>query len=125
MCESRDIRYVHYMEHPEYPHVLGVGQVCASHMEEDYTAARSREKKAKSVAQRRANWMSTEWRESSKGNHYINRQGFNIVLFSGYEGWAYRVARRETEQQWRFFGFSTEDEAKAAAFERFVDLQSS
>ena len=39
MCEKQRIRYVHYMEHPGYPGVLGVGKVCASHMEEDYKSA--------------------------------------------------------------------------------------
>jgi len=29
MCESVDIRYVHYMEHPDYPATLAVGCVCA------------------------------------------------------------------------------------------------
>ena len=33
MCETQSIRYVHYMGHPNYPDVLGVGSVCAGHME--------------------------------------------------------------------------------------------
>ena len=36
MCESVEIRYVHLMEHPDYPETLGVGCICAEHMEEDY-----------------------------------------------------------------------------------------
>ena len=31
MCEHADIRYVHYMAHEDYPQVLDVGCVCASH----------------------------------------------------------------------------------------------
>lgn len=66
--------------------------------------------------------MSTEWNESMKGNHYINRQGFNIVLFSRFDGWAYRITDRETEESWPAFRFGTEEDAKAAAFERFMML---
>ena len=33
MCETQDIRYIHYMEHPEYSHILEVGCVCAENME--------------------------------------------------------------------------------------------
>lgn len=32
MCESVDVRYVHYMEPPHYPETLAVGCVCAEHM---------------------------------------------------------------------------------------------
>ncbi len=31
MCEGQVIRYVHAMEHPEYPGTLSVGCVCAGH----------------------------------------------------------------------------------------------
>ena len=33
MCETQSIRYVHHMEHHDYPDVLGVGRVCAEKME--------------------------------------------------------------------------------------------
>ncbi len=29
MCENQDIRYVHQMQHPDYPHILECGCVCA------------------------------------------------------------------------------------------------
>ena len=123
MCETQSIRYVHHMEHPEYASVLGAGRVCASHMEEDYEAAHGREKKAKNLSKRRANWMSTEWKESSRGNHYINRQGFNTVLFRRNGCWAYRIEERESGQKWPKSGFATEDDAKLAAFKQFIALQ--
>ena len=122
MCETQAIRYVHYLEHPDYPDVLGVGSVCAENMEEDYTAARERETKARSLAERRARWMKTEWRTSRKGNPYINRQGFNIALYRVPRGWAYRIRERESERSWRGSGHASVDEAKLAAFDRFVDL---
>ena len=54
MCEHAEIRFVHYMEHKDYPEVLGVGCICASNMEEDYTAAAEREQELRSRARRRA-----------------------------------------------------------------------
>ena len=123
MCESQSIRYVHYMEHPDYGDVLGVGSVCAGHMEEDYTAAQERERRAKSKANRRTSWMQAQWKESAKGNPYINRNGFNVVVYARSGRWAYRIEERQTGQSWSESGFASEDDAKLAAFERYVDLQ--
>ena len=91
MCETQSIRYVHHMEHPAYPHVLSVGRVCAGNMEEDYAGARHREQQAKSLPGRRSRWMKARWRQSPRGNLYINRNGFNIVLYQRFDGWAYRI----------------------------------
>jgi hypothetical protein len=41
MCESQAVRFVHYMEHDDYPEVLEVGCVCAGHMEQDLEGARA------------------------------------------------------------------------------------
>ena len=123
MCETQSIRYVHYMEHPDYGDVLGVGSVCAGHMEEDYMAAQERERQAKSKTNRRRNWLQAKWNESAKGNHYINRNGFNIVVYQRSGRWAYRIEERQTEQSWSELGFASEDDAKLAAFERHADLK--
>ena len=123
MCETRRIRYVHYMEHQDYGEVLGVGAVCARNMEDDYTAALEREKRAQSKARRLTTWMNGKWRTSAKGNSFINRNGFNIVLYRGYGGWAYQIKEREGEQSWSKSGFASKEKAKLAAFERFIELQ--
>ena len=81
MCEFAECRYVHYMEHPDYPQVLGVGCVCAEHMEEDYVAPREREKRMRSRASRRSRWLSRQWRTSGKGNPSLNSDGYNIVVY--------------------------------------------
>jgi hypothetical protein len=52
MCESVQIRFVHLMEHPDYAETLGVGCICAEHMEQDYIGPRLREKKLQSKARR-------------------------------------------------------------------------
>jgi hypothetical protein len=111
------------MEHPDYPDMLGVGSVCAGNMEEDYAAAQERERRAISIATRRKRWMEAEWRESARGNAFINRDGFNIVLYLRSGRWAYRIEESQTEEQWSVSGFASKDDAKLAAFNRFVDLR--
>lgn len=122
MCETQPIRYVHRMEHPTYADVLRVGSVCAGRMEEDYATAQQREKEARATAKRRTKWMQAQWRESAKGNSYINRNGFNIVIYPHARGWSYRILHRQTEEVWTDSGFTSKNDAKLAAFECYVNL---
>lgn len=81
MCESVDVRYVHYMQHPNYPETLAVGCVCAEHMEDDYVRPKQREAGLRLVARRRKSWAGKKWRISQLGNHFINIEGFNLFPF--------------------------------------------
>ena len=56
MCENQEIRYVHQMQHPNYPDILDCGCVCAGKLEEDYAAASKRESDSKNVTIRRRPW---------------------------------------------------------------------
>lgn len=122
MCETQSIRYVHHMEHPTYPHALGVGRVCAENMEGSHVAAQRREQRARSLPSRRSRWMKAQWRQSQLGNLYINRNGFNIVLYERPDGWTYRIKQRDSGHLWYGTTYATRDEAKLAAFERFMAL---
>lgn len=116
MCESVDIRYVHYMEHPDYPETLAVGCVCAEHMEEDYARPRAREKDLRRLAARRKSWRERKWRTSQAGNAYINTEGFNLTVYHGTEGYRISVSRRgTTKRQAGRKWYSSDQEAKAAA----------
>ena len=124
MCETKSIRYVHYMEHPDYPDRLGVGCICASHMEQDYAAAKNREKQLKNVAQRRKKWPRRKWKESAKGNSYINTDGFNIVLYKRIAMWQCGFTNRETQE--KFYPqkeYATLEQAKLAAFDHLISLK--
>ncbi len=50
MCETQEIRYVHYMQHPRFEGLIGAGCDCASRMSEDYEGAKDRERVAKNRA---------------------------------------------------------------------------
>lgn len=124
MCETQTIRYVHYMQHPDYEGVLGVGCVCAERMEENYTAPKERENQLRQKAPRLTKWMQREWRRSSKGNAFINHMGFNIVLYRSRNGWTYQVTNRETKETRHKSGFRTEDRAKRSSFDCFEEMRS-
>ena len=117
MCRSQHIRYVHYMEHPDYPDQLGVGCVCAEKMSGDYTNPRLREKKIQSKAGRRSRWLTRNWRTARSGNPYLKVDGVLVVIFR------FKQGRRSGKYGYKIgenFGdgsFNTEDEAKLAAFD--------
>ena len=80
MCGKEHIRFVHTLEHDDYES-LDVGCICAGKMENDYEGARRREAKFRNRAARKAKWLGRKWRWSAKGNHYINADGHNLVVF--------------------------------------------
>lgn len=125
MCEAQEIRYIHYMTHPDHHEILGVGCVCAEHMEEDYAAPRRRERLLRNSAERKRRWLSRNWRTSTKGNAYLNTDGFNITIFEMRGGtWGGVLTDRESGQS---IGskrrYATEDQAKLAAFDGMVYLK--
>ncbi|MCW3477773.1 hypothetical protein [Limobrevibacterium gyesilva] len=98
MCETQEIRYVHHMQHPHYPDVLGCGCVCAGHMEEDYEGARQREKVLRNASARRRKWLTRGWRVSRNGNPFLNVDGYNVVVYPAGQGWGFRVSNRVTDK---------------------------
>lgn len=124
MCEIQEIRYVHHMEHPDYPHSLAVGCVCAENMEDDYVSPRLRERRLRNAAARKRKWLSRTWRESARGNDYLNTDGYNIVIFPRGSGWAARIRHRESDRsQDSRKTFPTADAAKLAAFDALIFLK--
>lgn len=124
MCEVQPIRYVHYMEHPDYPEELRVGCVCAGHMQEDYEAARMRERGIKNAARRRGNWLNRKWRTSIKGNPYLNTDGFSIVLYQEGDVWSGVITNTTTSKKYYARRrYRTLDRAKLAAFDGMLFLK--
>ena len=124
MCETQEIRFVHYMEHPDYSMSLGVGCVCAQHMEQDYKAPQKRERALRNTAARRRRWITRSWSMSVKANDYLNTDGFNIIIFRRGRGWSFRISIRSTG--WSRSAkkvFETQDKAKLAAFDAMIYLK--
>lgn len=124
MCEEQKIRYVHYMTHPDFDGTLAVGCICAGHMEENPQAAKAREKTLQNIAKRKANWLSRNWRRSTKGNEYLNVDGMNVVVYPKGTKWAARISDRHTDQSITSKqSYSTSDAAKLAAFDKMIELR--
>lgn len=118
MCESQEIRYVHFMQHDAYPHVLEVGCVCAGNMEGDLLAARRRDATMLSRAGRRARWLSRSWRVSVKGNEWIRSDGFRVIVRMVDGHWAVSIASEEDNSvRHGRRRYRTSAQAKLAAFD--------
>src|SRR5208282_3408021 len=125
MCESVQIRYVRYMEHPDYSETLGVGCICAEHMEQDYVGPRLREQNLRSKSQRRKTWRKRNWHVSAKGNLYLNMEGFNLAVFeisdAGHQRWGLKVTHRESGRtQFGKRRYASEEAAKHAALDALI-----
>lgn len=121
MCENVEIRYVHEMQHPDYSGTLSVGCICAEHMEEDYVRPKEREKQLKSAARRRKTWAKRAWSQSSKGNLYINIDGFNITVFPKRAVWALSITNRLTDKTRKGIrSYPTQLAAQAAGFDALL-----
>jgi hypothetical protein len=118
MCETRDIRYVHEMAHPEYEGYLEVGCVCAEHMEAVSSAPRLRERRLQNQAMRRRKWCTRRWYESYSGQQELRTNGWEFSIFPFKGGWSAIVThaasgfRRPSRRY-----YATADDAKLAAFD--------
>lgn len=112
MCGNERIRFVHVMVHDAVPGPLRVGSVCAGKMTDDYEAARRREERLRSRAGRQKRWLSRAWRQSQKGNPFINVDGHNVGIHRTRGGWGYRIDDRFGTRS-----FASSDEAKLALFD--------
>lgn len=122
MCESQTIRYVHHMQHPNYSEVLGVGCVCAGHMEEDVAAARGREVSMRSRASKRKRWLSRKWKTSVKGNPWIIANGYRITIYRRDSGWATLIAQGDEPPMYSRRNFPAREQAQLAAFDHITKL---
>lgn len=123
MCESQTIRYVHHMEHPDYPEVLAAGCVCAGHMEGSLTAARNRESSMRSRTAKRARWLDRKWKVSAKGNPTIKADGFRVTVYQRGSGYGATIAAVDgSTLQHARRNYPSQDQAKLAAFDHITRL---
>lgn len=79
-CWKEQIRFVHYLSHPDWKSVIAVGRICANELSGDKSADDA-EQRLRNRSQRRANFPKLKsWRTSAKGNHWIEYQGHHIVV---------------------------------------------
>ena len=105
MCEVKEIRYVHVMEHPD-GHRLGAGCECAGKMEGSPDAPVRRERSKRNREKRLANWMRHTWKAYPSGTLTRNKNGCRCVLIPGSNGlWnglvVYPNGKKQWAQRWR------------------------
>jgi hypothetical protein len=123
MCEAQPIRYVHYMKHPDYKEILGVGCVCAGNMENDYLRAKQRDDFMKSRMDKRKRWLSRNWKISSNGNDFIKSDGYIVVMKQNGILWSATIAKdNSNDWKWSRRKYESEDMAKLAAFDYLTKL---
>lgn len=87
MCGNEKIRFVHIMEHPEYPNELRVGCVCAEKMSGDYVNPRKAEDTLRKRALRRKNFNNKDWNfNPAKRTHSKKYKGEYITIMESWNG---------------------------------------
>lgn len=125
MCEQQLIRYVHLMEHPEYPHILRVGCVCAENMSDDYKQPKSLERKAKNRNRYIRDWMEVKWLIDRSGQHFCRKgnRKFGVTLQEGKSDCRYRIFALPSKKLLATErGFDTLDDAKLGSCKKFRQL---
>ncbi|MDC3959038.1 hypothetical protein [Polyangium jinanense] len=92
MCGNENVRYVHWMHHPEHVPDLRVGCVCAEKMADGYEGV-SRERRLKNRAARRAKWVKRYWPQRLISDRPIvvgmqlKTQGYKFCIVPVTGGW--------------------------------------
>lgn len=123
MCGNERIRFVHLMQHPDYPHELRVGCVCAEKMSDDYVNPRKAEDTLRKRASRRKNFNNKEWRFNPEKQTYSKKYKGEYITIkkSRYGNFGIFFAN---ERFWNYNGkkFYSFESAERAAFEIFEEL---
>ncbi|MBR5444930.1 MAG: UvrD-helicase domain-containing protein, partial [Clostridia bacterium] len=113
MCGHQIIRYVHVMQHPDYPRTIGAGCVCAGRMEGDIEAARQRENDFKNRLARLETFLALPRKRSRNGHEYVKYKGEIITLLEDkYKKGQWKTAFRNRYSQ----PYPTKEEALRAVF---------
>lgn len=112
MCEVKEIRFVHIMEHPDGLS-LGAGCVCAGKMEGSPTASSRRERLHRNCSKRLANWMDHTWKEHPSGTLTRTKHGCRCVLIPRNRGmWDGLVVHPDGREQWARHRRSLDDQKR-------------
>jgi hypothetical protein len=106
------------MKHPDLEEQFNVGCVCAEKMSGDSVGPKQRETKLRNRSIRKMRWLTRKWRVSSKGNSFLNVDGYNMGVHQNKTGrWGYRIDDKFSSKT-----YSSKDEAKLALFDAFWAL---
>lgn len=128
MCGKEEIRYVHFMEHPDVDGTVSTGCICAEKLEDEYgherSRARRREARLKSAAGRRSRWPDLQgWRRSQKGNVHIRKGGRHVVIFASGSRFKFLIEGTKGSRYFSPRSYGDVEEAKLSAFDELTCQQ--
>ena len=125
MCETMEIRFVHYMQHPDHDEDLACGCIRAGNMEGDLVGADRRDKRMRSASRRRITWPDRSgWHESQNGNLTIRANGFRVTVFSKNGQFSALVKdAAEDAPVWARRTYPTVRAAQLAAFDQMIWME--
>ena len=80
LCKCTRVRYVHVMEHPQFPRTLSTGCICAGLLEDDVLGAKKREREARCRYQRKTNYLKKEWSAASEKRWELRYKRRKLVI---------------------------------------------
>ena len=90
MCGQINIRYLHYLEHPEVDEIIGVGCECARKLCNEYVDFAQHEKDLRNKFNRKRNFLKQPWitKTSKNGKEYISLRykGQTVCIIAGQYG---------------------------------------
>jgi hypothetical protein len=112
------------MRHPNYKNILGVGCICAGHMEENITYAKKRDDFMKSRSGKKKRWIEhRSWKISEKGNEWIKSDGYIIVMKCNNGYWSALIKSENGNfEKWSQRKYESVNQAKLAAFDFVTKL---
>jgi hypothetical protein len=81
LCDCPKVRFVHVMQHEEFPNAIHVGCICAGVMEDDILAAKERERQMRNRAKRKKTFAKRIWEEQRYG-WSLSFKGDTIQMFT-------------------------------------------
>lgn len=115
MCGTA-IRYLYYMEHPEYSGTLTVGSECTLNMSEDYAQIQNHKRARASLRNKLKNFMLKHWQTYTDDHN-------NEVLYKSYKNFTVGILKINgfyrfiVDGNLRPWQHKTIDEAKRHSFE--------
>ena len=86
LCDCDKVRYVHTMQHKDYPGDICVGCICAGVMENDIPAAQERERVLRNRAKRKSAFLKRKWKQCGDGEWSIQYRGQQLRI-EDRKGW--------------------------------------
>ncbi|WP_353065880.1 hypothetical protein [Arcanobacterium hippocoleae] len=80
LCGCTKVRFIHLMNHKDYPRTFEVGCICAGLMEDDILAAKDRERLARNRHRRRTTFCNKGMQPTRTGNFKITHRAHTVFI---------------------------------------------